>query len=198
VENKISYTNITINFKSHLIKFIKKLIDPSDNIIKKYISPNVIHDDNSIDTKKYNNSNWDNVSDINSLMFRNFKKLNESFDKNVSFQDNLQFTKYDDDEYNVKSVNINSNLLKIADNNNNDDNNDNNNNNYDNDNNYNNDNNDTSDIENKNDVKNLSLYIKILVNQNKYLVEFIDKLTQMCKILSDPEIKYKKSSPFDK
>jgi hypothetical protein len=192
VENKISYTNITFHFKSHLIKFIKNLIDPSDNIIKKYISPKTSYepDDNSTNTKKSDNPNWENVSDINSLMFRNFKKLNESFEKNVSFHDNIQINNYDDScgcegfEFNVKSSNINSNLLKVASNN--DD--------------YNLNNGDNNCIENKNqvDIKNLSLYIKILVNQNKYLVEFIDKLTQMCKILSDPEIKYKKSNPFDK
>ena len=177
VENKISYSNITINFKFHLIKFIKNLIDPSDNIIKKYIGSNTINDDTSNNTKKYNNPNWDNVSDINSLMFKNFKQLNESFEKNVSFQDNFQITNYDDGddgfECNIKSSNINSNLLKIA-------------------------NSQDGDINNELDIKNLSLYIKILVNQNKYLVEFIDKLTQMCKILSDTEIKYKKSNPFDK
>ena len=177
VENKISYSNITINFKLHLIKFIKNLIDPTDNIIKKYIGSNTVNDDNSNNTKKYNNPNWDNISDINSLMFKNFKQLNESFEKNVSFQDNLQITNYDDGgdgfECNIKSSNINSNLLNIV-------------------------NNPDEDIDNELDVKNLSLYIKILVNQNKYLVEFIDKLTQMSKILSDPEIKYKKSNPFDK
>jgi hypothetical protein len=177
VENKISYSNITINFKFHLIKFIKNLIDPSDNIIKKYIGSNTINNDTSNNTKKYNNPNWDNVSDINSLMFKNFKQLNESFEKNVSFQDNFQITNYDDGddgfECNIKSSNINSNLLNIA-------------------------NSQDEDINNELDIKNLSLYIKILVNQNKYLVEFIDKLTQMCKILSDTEIKYKKSNPFDK
>ena len=190
VENKISYTNITINFKSHLIKFIKNLIDPTDNIIKKYIGINTVYDDDLTNIKKSNNSNWDNVSDINSLMFRNFKKLNESFEKNVSFQNEFQITNYDDGnegfEYNVKPSNINSNLLKIA-----------------NIQNENEDENEDKDMyENKDggelNIKNLSLYIKILVNQNKYLVEFIDKLTQMCKILSDTEIKYKKANPFDK
>ena len=32
----------------------------------------------------------------------------------------------------------------------------------------------------------------------KQFNKFIDKLTQMCKILSDTEIKYKKANPFDK
>lgn len=181
VENKIGYTNITDNFKSHLIKFIKNLIDPSDNIINKYIiNSNSINNSNQINTNQENN--WDNVSDINSLMFRNFKKLNESFEKNVSFNDNLQMTNYDDSndgfEFNVKSsqnklsntnsFNINSNLLKLAENN-----------------------------TKYPDIKNLSLFIKILVNQNKYLVEFINELTHMCNILSDPDVRYKKSNPFD-
>ena len=172
VENKISYTNITQNFKIYLVKFIKKLIDPSGNMINKYIINN-----SDFGSNINSNNDWDNVSDINSLMFKNFKKLNESFEKNVSFKDNdnLQITNYDDGydgfEYNTKSSTINTNLLNSVQND------------------------DTEDI--ISDVKNLSLYIKILINQNKYLVEFVEKLTKMCNIISNPEIKYKKSNPFD-
>ena len=172
VENKISYTNITQNFKIYLVKFIKKLIDPSGNMINKYIINN-----SDFGSNINSNNDWDNVSDINSLMFKNFKKLNESFEKNVSFKDNdnLQITNYDDGydgfEYNTKSSTINTNLLNSVQND------------------------DTEDI--ISDVKNLSLYIKILINQNKYLIEFVEKLTKMCNIISNPEIKYKKSNPFD-
>jgi len=167
VENKISYSNIITNFKLHLIKFIKKMVDPTDSVISKYITSN---------TNNNSNTNWDNVSDINSLMFKNFKQLNESFEKNVSFNEQLQITNYDEGfdgfEFNVKSS-INSNLMKIAENNNGEENN------------------------NTEEIDNLSLYIKILIGQNKYLIEFVDKLTLMCKILSDPDIKYKKSNPFE-
>lgn len=172
VENKISYTNITTNFKIYLAKFIKKLIDPSGNMIDKYIM-----NDFDFGTNLNSNNNWDNVSDVNSLMFKNFKKLNESFEKNVSFkdEDNLQMTNYDAGfdgfEYNIKPSTINKNLLNIVQ---------------------------DDFIKNEEvDIKNLSLYIKILINQNKYLVEFVEKLTKMCNIISDSEIKYKKSNPFD-
>jgi hypothetical protein len=180
VENKISYTNITQNFKIHLVKFIKKLIDPSGNMINKYIINN-----SDFGLNVNSNNGWDNVSDINSLMFKNFKKLNESFEKNVSFNDeknisynngdDLQLTNYDDGfegfEYNTKSSTINKNLLNVVQ---------------------------EDDIKDEVvDTKNLSLYIKILLNQNKYLIEFVEKLTKMCIIISDPEIKYKKSNPFD-
>ena len=166
VENKISYNNIVCNFKYHLIKFIKNLVDPFDNIISKYI----INDTNL--------TNWDNISDINSLMFKNFKNLNESFEKNVSFKDSIQINNYDDGydgfEFNIKPNSINNNLINFVENN-------------------------EEIIENndKDNIKNLSLFIKILVNQNKYLVEFIDKLIFMCKILSDIDIKYKKVNPYD-
>ena len=179
VENKISYTNIVLNFKSHLIKFIKNLIDPFDNIINKYINLNNPNNPNNPNnSNNSNNPNWDNISDINSLMFRNFKKLNETFEKNVSFDDKFQITNYDDDdgfECNIKSLSINENLFEMANTNVNT----------------------NVNINIEIEIEKLSLYIKILVNQNKYLIEFIDKLNQMCKILSDPEIKYKKSNPFD-
>lgn len=172
VENKISYTNITKNFKIHLVKFIKKLTDPSGNMINKYII-----NDSDFGSNINSNNGWDNVSDINSLMFKNFKKLNESFEKNVSFGDggNLQITNYDASfdgfEYNTKSSSINKNLLNVVQ--------------------------DDFIKDEEVDIKNLSLYIKILINQNKYLVEFVEKLTNMCNIISDSEIKYKKSNPFD-
>ncbi len=192
IENKISYTNIVNNFKTHLITFIKNLVDPNDNIVNKYI--NKINNDNLT-------NNWDNVSDINSILFKNFKNLNESFDKNVSFKEsNITITNYDHEfdgfEYNysnIKDGTINDNLIKLSedfDNNDNDNNVD-----FNNDtdfNNYNDDNNYNLNINN-----NLPLYIKLLVNQNKYVLEFIDKLSFMCKILCDPEKKYKKSNPFD-
>lgn len=173
VENKISYSQIITNFKIHLIKFIKNLVDPTNTIVNKYII-------NSYNTNINENNltqNWDNISDINSLMLANFKNLNETFDKNVSFGNNIQITNYDEYsegfDYNInlnahkKDNNINFNLMKLTDN----------------DDNYN--------------IENLSLYIKILINQNKYLVEFIAKLISMCKILSDNELKYKKQNPYE-
>ena len=73
VYNNITNPSIINNFKIHLVKFIKKLVDPSDNIISKYI---IINENDSNKSGSLNNSNWDNISDVNSLIFKNFKKLN--------------------------------------------------------------------------------------------------------------------------
>jgi hypothetical protein len=186
VENKINYTQIVTNFKIHLIKFIKNLVDPTNTIINKYII-NSINGTTKTENNSSSNPNWDNVSDINSIMFKNFKNLNESFDKNVSFDDKIQITNYDEYsegfEFNLRSntnskidTSVNLNLMKLAEN--------------------------TDGQNNTNTLTdshtdNLSLYIKILVNQNKYLVEFISKLISMCKILSDQELKYKKLNPYE-
>ncbi len=143
IENKIGYSAIVYNFKSHLAKFLKNLIDPTDKILKKYIGNNSIE------------QNWDNVSDINTLMFKNFKNLNETFEKNVSFVDNFE-------QSNIQLTQ--SNLI---------------------------------DSGNSIDLNNLSLYIKLLFNQKKYVVEFIDKITAMCNILANNDIKYKKNNPYD-
>lgn len=174
IENKITYTNISTNFKSYLALFLKNLIDPSNNIINDYIMTNYESD---LDSKS--NSNVNNISDINSLILKNYKKIGESSKKNVSFGDELQITNYDeicnDNNFEYNDFSKLNNLC------------------------------DKSDksakfvnLKNKyDDSKYLSLYIKILINQNKYLVEFIDKLNQMCKILSDPDIEYNKYCPFD-
>ena len=173
VENKIGYNNIVNNFKSHLVNWIKIQVDPNDKIIKKYIDSSNLK------------SSWDNISDINSLMLKNYKNLNETFEKNVSFDNSVQISNYHDDnegfEFNYKSgsnlsnSNINNNLINFAD-----------------------ENNEKNNYQAEQDsINNLSLYIKILINQNKYLIEFTEKLIIMCKILSDNEIKYKKSNPFD-
>jgi hypothetical protein len=162
IENKISYTSIVLNFKSHLTKFIKDLVDPNEDIINKYIIN--IQDDNMSIGKM----GWDNVSDLNSIMFNNFKNLNETFEKNVSFE----MTNYDEgfDGFRLNDTN-NTN--------------------------YTNDN--TNDIPSDitNDNKILPIYIKLLINQNKYLIEFTDKLIIMCNILSDKDYKYKKHNPYN-
>lgn len=159
VENNIGYSNIMYKFKYSLTKFIHDLIDPTDNLIKKYICPESNNDIDKIDSANTNESNLNEVSDINSLMFRNFKKLNEKFEKNVTFDKESSSDNDDDDSKEI----INTEPDKFI--------------------NY--------------DINNLPLYIKILINQNKYLTEFTEKLNFMCKILSDPELKYKKSNPFD-
>lgn len=161
VENKISYNNIVNNFKSYLVNYIKNLIDPSNKIIDKYID---------IDS----NSNWDNVSDINALMLKKFKNLNETFEKNVSFNDSNNIFNYNDNddgfEFNYNSgTNLNKNLSNISD----------------------------IKDDTKDDTNKLSLYIKILINQNKHLIEFTSKLNEMCKVLSNQDIKYKKNNPYD-
>ncbi len=161
IENKISYTSILTNFKSCLKKFIKDLVDPNDEIINKYI---INVDDDNISMGKMG---WDNISDINTVMFKNFKNLNETFEKNVSFGSNIDITNYDDG---YDGFQLNNNF----------------------------DNNKNIDLNNKNfDDKILPIYIKLLINQNKYLVEFTDKLMNMCDILSNQNIKYKKNNPYD-
>jgi len=177
IENKISYTSIVVNFKSHLTNFIRNLVDPNDEIINKYI---INVEDDNISMGKMG---WDNVSDLNSIMFKNFKNLNETFEKNVSFESQIEsqieITNYDDGFDGFKLNNNNSNLYNS--------------------NLYNdNDNADNLIIDNKNvNNKILPVYIKLLINQNKYLVEFTDKLITMCNILSEPDIKYKKINPYN-
>lgn len=175
IENKISYTNIVQNFKSHLTKFIKDLVDPNDEVINKYII-NVDEDNISL-----NKMGWDNVSDLNSIMFKNFKNLNESFEKNVSFNSQLEITNYDDvdgngDGFGLNNYSSNSQLQTYCNNE---------------------DNNYSSINLSANINKILPIYIKLLINQNKYLVEFIDKLISMCDVLSNQDIKYKKSNPYN-
>lgn len=167
IENKISYTSIIQNFKSHLTKFIKDIVDPSDNIITKYIINT--QDDNMSMGKM----GWDNVSDLNSIMFKNFKNLNEPFDKNVSFGTQIQITNYDEG---YDGFELNNNVCKLDELTQNE----------------------KINIDDKDiDKKILPIYIKLLVNQNKYLIEFTDKLILMCNILSEQDIKYKKNNPYN-
>jgi hypothetical protein len=161
IENKISYTSIVVNFKSYLSKFIRDLVDPNNDIINKYIIN--IQDDNISMGKM----GWDNVSDLNSIMFNNFKNLNEPFEKNVSFGNDLEITNYDEGFDGFK-LNDNSNKHILN----------------------------NEDI-NISDDKILPIYIKLLINQNKYLIEFTDKLSYMCSILSERDIKYKKHNPYN-
>ena len=174
IEHKISYTSIIFNFKSHLAKFIKNLVDPNDDVFNKYI---INIDEDNISISKMG---WDNVSDLNSIMFKNFKNLNESFEKNVSFNSEINITNYDEgyQGFQLNNVpNINNNLMNV-------------------------DMKEDDSIEQNiyntsiND-KILPIYIKLLINQNKYLVEFTDKLIMMCNVLSNSDIKYKKQNPYN-
>lgn len=194
IEHKISYTSLVQNFKSYLAKFIKNLVDPNDMIINKYVINT--HDDNISMGKM----GWDNVSDINSIMFNNFKNLNESFEKNVSFGSQIEITNYDECFQGFElNTNINYNT-------NNDTNNDiyklnelaNYNQNITDENIIDNDRIDDNIMDDK-DINNkiLPIYIKLLINQNKYLVEFTHKLISMCNILSENDIKYKKINPYN-
>lgn len=181
IENKVSYSQIVKSFKTQLITFIKNLVDPANTIINKYIETNNSNSKSNANTNtnhsNQSNPNWDNVSDINSLMFKNFKNFNETFEKNVSFREKELPTQTNYDEtfgddsfepnYKLSSQNINSNA------------------------------NSNSSLNFQIDLDKLGLYIKILINQNKYVVELVDKLISMCKILSDPDIKYKKVNPFE-
>lgn len=170
IENKISYTCIVKNFKYHLTKFIKGLVDPNNDIINKYV---INTQDDNISMGKMG---WDNVSDINSIMFNNFKNLNENFEKNVSFGSEINITNYDEG-YNGFQLNVPDDVYKLNE--------------------LTNDNEDiTFDYKEIND-KILPIYIKLLINQNKYMIEFTDKLISMCNVLSEYDIKYKKSNPYN-
>lgn len=182
IENKINYTGIVTNFKSHLVNFIKELVDPNNTIINKYI---INTQDDNISLRQMG---WDNVSDLNSIMFKNFKNLNETFEKNVSFglpelnknfqkDSRIEITNYDE-------IYDGFELNKIE-------------NNFTNKDNYNDNDNDNYKMTNEINEKILPIYIKLIINQNKHLVEFIDKLTLMCNILSDIDIKYKKNNPYN-
>jgi hypothetical protein len=170
IENKINYTNIINNFKIYLIKFIKNLVDPNNDVINKYI----INNDDNI---SISNLGWDNVSDLNSIMFKNYKNLNETFEKNVSFENKIEITNYDEgndgfqfNKSNITNINNNNNINIDID----------------------------VDIDEENiNNKILPIYIKLLINQNKYLIEFTDKLIKMCSILSEHDIKYKKLNPYN-
>ena len=167
IENKISYTSIVQNFKLHLIEFIKELVDPNNDVINKYII-NTQDDNMSI-----GKMGWDNVSDINSIMFNNFKNLNETFDKNVSFNVQNEITNYDNchEGFELNKFNKSNKNLNI-----------------------------TEDTINNNInicKKIFPIYVKLLINQNKYLVEFTNKLIVMCNILSEQDIKYKKLNPYN-
>lgn len=170
IENKISYTCIVQNFKSHLSKFVRDLVDPNDDIINKYV---INTQDDNISMGKMG---WDNVSDINSIMFNNFKNLNETFEKNVSFGSEINITNYDE-SYEGFQLNTANDICKLNELTNCDD---------------------ETVIDDKNiDNKILPIYIKLLINQNKYIIEFTDKLISMCYILSDCDIKYKKLNPYN-
>lgn len=173
IENKISYTCIVQNFKSHLSKFVRDLVDPNDDIINKYV---INTQDDNISMGKMG---WDNVSDINSIMFNNFKNLNETFEKNVSFGSEINITNITnyDESYEGFQLNTANDICKLNELTNCDD---------------------ETVIDDKNiDNKILPIYIKLLINQNKYIIEFTDKLISMCYILSDCDIKYKKLNPYN-
>ncbi len=278
IENNIGYNKIVNSFKFHLIKYIQKLIDPSDNLVSKYI--------------KKLNDNLNNYSDINSLLFRKFKAeqqeeqekqeeledfdeqesgesvesvekqkkskkknkepeildfdefkennkkksvcINEDFniigyDNTESFQFNYAS---DNDSYsklfpktfsNVKSIlvdnknnkekpkklskllnsdeesnSLNSSKTKSESDSESESESDNKNK---------NNLNQIQTLDEKEYVKNglfdyeennkLGLYIKVLLSQNKHLIELIEKLSWMCKIISDPDTVYNKDKPFE-
>jgi hypothetical protein len=165
IEKNIGYSDIINSFKLNLCIFLQKLIDPSNNIINKYIE------------NLEKNENFDNYSDINSLLFRKFKSGStnsiikndtKTSGKNVSFREDISLIAYDDSDgfvYNLKKSES-SESEKSEEN------------------------------SNELDPDRLALYIKILLSQNKNIIEFIEKIRSMCKIISDPEINYNKKNPF--
>ncbi len=171
IEKNIGYSDIINSFKLHLCIFLQKLIDPSNNIINKYIE------------NLEKNENFDNYSDINSLLFRKFKSGStkstnsvikndtKTSGKNVSFREDISLIAYDDSDgfaYNIKKSESSESSESSVSNEN----------------------------SNELDPDRLALYIKILLSQNKNIIEFIEKISSMCKIISDPEINYNKKNPF--
>jgi hypothetical protein len=158
IEKKIGYNKIINSFKLHLITYIQKLIDPFNNIINDYVLEQT--------------DNFNNYSDINSLLFRKFKDNNQISNtkniknKKVTFIDNI--IAYDcNNEFEFNYLNSN-NETDV-----------------------------NNQTDNEIDVEKLALYIKILLSQNKFLIEFVEKLNLMCTIISDPDILYNEENPFN-
>jgi hypothetical protein len=201
IEKKIRYTQIIYIFKLHLCKFLQKLIDPSNNIINKYIE------------KLESNENFDNYSDINSLLFRKFKTESESeskskhneyssSNKNVSFREDISIIGYDDSEgfdLNYSLVNKSRKKLDTNDSSKSTDSSDSSKSSKSSKSSNSDTNNSEELDENSNtlDTDRLALYIKILLSQNKYIIEFIDRLRNMCVFISEQGIDLEKSNPFN-
>jgi hypothetical protein len=133
IENKIKYNDIVNYFKNNLFDFLKLKTDPEGNLLKQYCENDI--------------NNFDNFSDINSLLFTKFKnssKKNVLFSNNITIMnDDITFNNNIDPKYILKSENeIN---------------------------------------------RNLSIYIKFILSQNKYIVEFIEYLTILCEDISNNE-----------
>ena len=179
IENKIGYTKIVNNFKSHLITYILNLLNNNSNIISKYINDNI---------------ELDNYSDINSLLFNKFKN---NINNHVSFRDNISLIEnkdnsdtlfnYDDSGNNYFELNYEK-KQNNKQNNNQDDNQDDNIDDKQDDNIY---------INELNDKTKLGLYIKMILSQNKYLIEFTDKLIEMCNITMNDDIEYDINNPYE-
>jgi hypothetical protein len=213
IEKNIGYSQIIDSFKLHLCKYLQKLIDPSFNIINKYIE------------NLEKSENFDNYSDINSLLFRKFKsntntttssqstisesKSKSDSSKNVSFREEISILGYDDSEgFDYNEISKNKIKKKLDSEKSSDDSdsisssNSSNSNSSSNSSNSSNSSKSTNSSESNNldssdlDTDRLALYIKILLSQNKNIIEFIEKLTNMCKIISDPNIFYDKDKPF--
>ncbi len=87
IENDIGYNKIITKFKSHLIIFIQNLIDPNGSILCNYLNSDTNQDSDSnlkfnIDPNDFD-KNFDNYSDVNSLLFKKFKSKSESEKTNV-------------------------------------------------------------------------------------------------------------------
>jgi hypothetical protein len=177
INNKIKYTTICNLFKENIICFIKNIISTNNNDILDYIDNNI--------------ENFDNFSDINSLLFNKYKKNDlEDEDKNledkdladdeivmynskVSFRDNISLVTENDN--NSNNIKYNVTHMKL-----NDDTNDNININ----NNINNNDNINNRSKNINKEITYVLYIQILLSQTDFeKQEFINELNNICKKL---------------
>ncbi len=189
IEKNIGYSKIIETFKLHLCKFLEKLIDPTGNVIKKYI-------------QKIESENLENYSDINSLLFRKFKseseikssskskskselksKTNSSSNKNVSFREDISIIGYDDSEgFDFNYANINKSRKKLESGSSTESSS------KSSSKSFSDESEESTESENSSDsldTDRLALYIKILLSQNKYVNEFIEKLRYMCVVITE-------------
>ena len=174
IENNISYTQINNLFKKSLCIYLNNLIDPNNNLLNDYIITN--------------NLSIDNLLDLNSLLFKKCKENTKN--QKVSFNKHINVINYSIDEKSKDSNNdesIDNNDEESKDNSD-----------------EKSDNNSDEESKDNNEEKlvddekllnkcddekkynsRLLLYIKILVDQDRNIIEFIEKLTNMCYIISN-------------
>jgi len=212
IKNNISYTHIRSGFKLHLTEYLHDIIYKDNTYIDQYF-------------KEIKNDDLDNFSDINSIFLYKYKNQDAKvsfnvniieyvYDTNNKLKDKVldnkdksstQLLKYDklDDNYSTNSTNsidsnkssksskssiksgtklehlVRENYIKS----------------------YEKKNkvliNKNMDIDNELSIDNrLAMYIQLILKESKNILEFIEKLTEMCMVLYDINIEYNTNKPF--